>query len=535
MSDSSLGADFLFADRCKRHMQFVASEIERLKATDSTRKKEELRLIGEVNQLKCKISEMEFEKQTIIEQAKAECEKEGSRWRQTTEQQNREIKELKAVNAALKCSLQTAQEKLQDAEVSLCMLRQKTEDLETQKTKEETTQQITEEVALRQAAVEVDCVLLRKTLAELQTQRTAAQKQQQQLQQQLKQLEQKAGERRGVKEKLYAAMKQQEEELHKAENANLVLQQVSLLSLGYVSKGSSFLILNIQSISFSPFSSFQHQASAQNSRGGSEEKTNNSSSPLRPEEESSSSRSRSSSRSGRSSSSSSSSRLSSRRGRSRSRGEGSMESRQPQASLPQQPTRTNKKCNQPKNAAPAATPAATHTATTRGLAAAEKWTHGHTGQRQEQQRQEQQRQQQQQLQQQQQGLRQEERRQQEARSPHNNKNSPLYTPPTGQEEKEVMMKEVEKGEKQNETKKRESGENVREEGKRLRSREEEVRWEEGGEEAAIMNNEEEQKGKENERNKEAEEKGREKKRTATDEEKQGDTEPRCISSAAVRR
>lgn len=88
-------ADLLFLSRYRRQFQCLAAEMERLKCADLLRKKEELRLVAEVNNLKQRISEHELEKQTITNKTDQEHEAEADRWRQASEQQRREINELK--------------------------------------------------------------------------------------------------------------------------------------------------------------------------------------------------------------------------------------------------------------------------------------------------------------------------------------------------------------------------------------------------------------------------------------------------------
>lgn len=87
--------DLLFISRYRRQFQCLAGELERLRSSDLQRKKEELRLVSELNSLKQIICEHEIEKQTIKNEESQHHEAERRRWRQEQEQQQREANELK--------------------------------------------------------------------------------------------------------------------------------------------------------------------------------------------------------------------------------------------------------------------------------------------------------------------------------------------------------------------------------------------------------------------------------------------------------
>ncbi|KAL8451231.1 hypothetical protein Emed_002104 [Eimeria media] len=92
MADAS---DMMFVGRVRRELQNFKSEIQHLKTVDLERKKEELRLVDELNILRAKIADLTVEKHALSTQANDLYETEKSRWRLMQEQQQREISELK--------------------------------------------------------------------------------------------------------------------------------------------------------------------------------------------------------------------------------------------------------------------------------------------------------------------------------------------------------------------------------------------------------------------------------------------------------
>lgn len=95
MEESIKNADLSFLCCCRRQFLNWATEIEELRAGDSQRKKEELRLLSELNSIKRKLAEKEFEQQTNANVEQQTHVAETDNWRRTNEQQQREINELK--------------------------------------------------------------------------------------------------------------------------------------------------------------------------------------------------------------------------------------------------------------------------------------------------------------------------------------------------------------------------------------------------------------------------------------------------------
>ncbi|KAL8270490.1 hypothetical protein Esti_005583 [Eimeria stiedai] len=213
MEDSVATADILFVARVRRQLQSMCSELQHLKAADLERKKEELRLVAEVNALRWKVGELEVEKQVHSTQANEQYEAKKGKWRLTQEQQQREITELKVLCAALKESMQVAQGKLRESELSLCRLKQQNHELIAKSKIFTAEQELLEGVAGRQTSVLRECAAVQKTLAELKNQRHSAQLQQRELHLQLTQLQENAEDLSLLRRRLGADLKRKDEEI----------------------------------------------------------------------------------------------------------------------------------------------------------------------------------------------------------------------------------------------------------------------------------------------------------------------------------
>lgn len=88
-------ADISFLCRYRRQFQSLAAEMEHLRSSDLRRKKEELKLISEINELKRKINEDGVQKRAASAFAAQQQEAAASGWRRDGEQQQREIAELR--------------------------------------------------------------------------------------------------------------------------------------------------------------------------------------------------------------------------------------------------------------------------------------------------------------------------------------------------------------------------------------------------------------------------------------------------------
>lgn len=87
--------DLLFISRYRRQFQNLSGDLERLRSSDTQRRKEELCLVSELNKLKQIICEHEIEKQSIKNEESQLHEMERRRWQQEQERQQRETSELK--------------------------------------------------------------------------------------------------------------------------------------------------------------------------------------------------------------------------------------------------------------------------------------------------------------------------------------------------------------------------------------------------------------------------------------------------------
>lgn len=87
--------DISFLCRYRRQFQSLAAEMEHLRSSNFRRKKEELKLISELNALKRKINEDGVQKQAASAFAAQQHEAAASNWRRDSEQQQREIAELR--------------------------------------------------------------------------------------------------------------------------------------------------------------------------------------------------------------------------------------------------------------------------------------------------------------------------------------------------------------------------------------------------------------------------------------------------------